>query len=164
MVGKSTVVRDIALKQIMPDIKNMVSSATNFAQGDILIFDTVSKLVRAPTAEAEGQYLLGIAALDVASGKPLSPYQGTAVDSAQAIPSLNGPLYGATFNMILKTGDSLSPGDLVYVYTTAGTSGVASTGTKAIGMYEGAAIVSAAASTVVEVLIGARFPNDVLKF
>jgi hypothetical protein len=172
MAGKSTVVRQIGEKQIFPDVKNLTTSAISYNQGQTLCFDSVTNLVRACTAQADSNNFLGIAALDVSSGKPLSPYQGTAVDASQAVPSMNGPLYGDTFLMTIKTGDSLTPGQDVYLYPSAGYNGVASsagvaaTGINPIGVYVGTqgTVSSAAASTQVECLIGARFPNNILKF
>jgi len=160
--------KQVAQKQLLPDIKAFVSSSTNFTQGDHQILDPSTYLVRAPTAESEAQYYLGYAAIDAASGKPLSPYPGTAVDAAAAIPSMPGPLFGNVASYTLKTGDSINPGANVYVYLpgsgTLPNQYVSSTGTKPIGMYEGAAITSAASGTLINVLIGARYPNDTLKF
>lgn len=164
MAGKNTEVKIIAPKQIMPDAKPVVSSATNFAQGDILILDTSTHLLRAPTAEGECSACMGIAAIDVSNGKPLSPYTGTAVDAAAAVPALDGPIYGNTFKMLAKGSDAFNPGDMVYAYIAGGTRYVSSSGTKAIGVYQGAAIASAVAGQEIECLIGARFPNDALKF
>lgn len=170
MAGKNTVVKQISTKQIFPDVKNLTNSSISYVQGQHLIFDSANHVVRAPTAESEASTYLGIASLDISSGKPVSPYQGTAVDAAQAVPSMNGPIYGDTFLMTLKTGDSLSPGDNVYVYLAAGVNGVGSsagaTGTKVIGVYVGTqgTISTAAAGLQIECLIGARFSNDSLKF
>lgn len=163
MAGKNTEVKIIAPKQLIADAKPVVSSAVNFAQGDILILDTSTALLRAPTAEAECSAFIGLAAIDVVSGKPASPYS-TAVDAAAAIPALDGPLYGNTFNMVAKTGDAFTPGCKVYAHIATGSRGVSVSGTKAIGIYQGKAIASAAAGQEIECLIGARFPDDVLKF
>lgn len=164
MAGKQTIVKDVALKQIFPDIKNVTASTASYSQGDHIVFDSTLHIARAPTAESEGSSYLGISMLDVSSGKPLSPYSGTAVDAAQAVPAMDGPAYGVTNMYVLKTGDSLSPGVSIYIDLATGSRGVASTGTKAIGVYQGAAISGSAAGLEIECLVGARFPNDVLKF
>jgi len=164
MSGKNTEVKIISPKQIIADAKPIVDSSVSFAQGDILILDTSTHLLRAPTAEAECSAFIGIAALDISSGKPLSPYIGTAVDAALAVPALDGPLYGNTYKMVAKTGDAFYPGDMVYAHIATGARGVSVSGTKAIGVYQGKAIASAAAGQEIECLIGARFPNDALKF
>jgi hypothetical protein len=161
----NTIVKQISEKQIFPNILGYVSSAVTFNQGDYLIFDPVNSLVRAATAEAEAASGLGIAALSISSGQPISPYQGTAVDAAQAAPAMNGPLYGDSALMVLKTGSTLALGAPVYLDIATGNQGVAASGTKAIGVYVGqSAITSSAAGLQVEVLIGARYPNDTLKF
>lgn len=163
MAGKNTVVKQVGEKQIFPDIKNFLDSTVDFNQGDILIFDTSTYLVRAATSEGEGAYLLGIANATVVDGKPALPYS-TANDAAIAATSIDGPLYGDTFKMILKTGSTLTPGQQVYADPGTSARGVASSGTKAIGVYQGAAVSSSAAGLEIEVLIGARYPNDTLKF
>lgn len=168
--GKNTIVKEVAIKQIIPDVKVFTNSSISYNQGDHLIFDTANNVVRAATAEGEGATYLGIAALDVVSGQPRSPYSGIGdADVNTAIPSESGPLYGMTAKFILKTGDALVRGAGVYIYVTAGGRGVASSagigpGTKPIGVYQGATISSAAAGQEIEVLVGARYPNDILKF
>lgn len=162
----NTILKEVATKQIFPNIKDLVSTAISFSQGDHLIFDASTHLVRAPTAETEASTYLGIAALNIVSGVPVGPYAGlTAVNAAQAIPAMNGPTYGDVVKFTLFTGDSINPGDQVFVKIVAGNNQVVSiTGTKAIGIYQGAAIASAAAGTQIAVLTGARYSNDTLKF
>lgn len=164
----NTIVKTIALNQLIPDIRGYVDDTVSFAQGDHLILDTTNHLVRAPTSEAEGATYLGVAAVDIEDGVPESPYS-TSNDGAISAPALNGPMYGVVAKMVLKTGDALNPGDNVYIYLTAGSRGVGSlsgaTGTKAIGIYAGQeAISSADAGQEIEVHVGCRAPNDVLKF
>ncbi len=168
--GKNTVVKEIATKQIFPDVKVLTNSSISYNQGDHLIFDTANNVVRSATAEGEGATYLGIATMDVVSGQPRTPYTGIAdADVNASIPSIDGPIYGITAKCVLKTGDSLLPGEQVYIYPTAGGTGVASSagigpGTKPIGVYQGAQVTTSAAGLQIEVLIGDRYPNDVLKF
>lgn len=165
MAGKNTEIKIIAPKQIFPEIKGLIDTSVSFNQGDLLILDAANDVVRAPTAEAEAQYLLGVAQIDIVDGLIRSPYQGTAVDAAQAGIAVNGPVYGNSYKMVLKTGDSLAIGDYVYAYPAGGANYVAATGTKPVGLYIGQVdIASAAAGTQIECLIGARFPNDAIKF
>ena len=159
----NTVVKEVAIKQILPDIKNFLNASSAFVEGDLVIYDASTYLVRAATAESELSALLGIAAVSVVNGKPPSPYS-TDVDASLAIPAQNGPIYGCTAKFTLKTGDALNPGAALYAYPAGGNQAVSASGTKQIGVYQGPAISSAAAGTVVEALVGARFPNDTLKF
>lgn len=163
-VGLNTITRSVAPKSIFESAKNVISSTTSFLQGDLLIFDTSTKVLRVAATEAEGATFCGVARLSISLGKPVSPYQGTAVDAAQAIVDIPGPTYGVVAKCIILTGDSVNPGDNIFLSPGVGTRGVASTGTKAIGTYEGPAIAGAAALTQIEVLLGARYPNDTLKF
>ncbi len=169
MAGKNTEVKQIAPKQIFPDVRGITSALSDWSQGDLLIFDTTSNIVRACTAEAEAAYSLGIAQQDVVDGVQTQPYGSLATGAQVVSMAVNGPLYGNSYNMVLKTGDSLSPGALVYPYPAGGAAAVAataaSTATKAIGVYVGhVAVASAAAGTQIECLIGANYPNQTLKF
>ena len=57
--GKNTVVRRVGTKQIFADMRAMISSASTWNQGDLLVFnDTLNKVVK-PAAEAEGLTFLG---------------------------------------------------------------------------------------------------------
>jgi hypothetical protein len=164
----NTVVKEIAIKQVFPDVKNLTDSTVSYFQGDIMIFDTTTKLVRAATAESECVTLLGIADANIYLGKPFSPYYNTPVDAAQAVPAINGPIYGMTAKLILKSGDSLTAGAAVFAYqnnsdTVYGKQYCQAAGTKAIGVYQGPAITGDGVAKV-EVLIGSRYPNDTLKF
>lgn len=163
--GKNTELRIVRPGTLVPDVKNFTSSVVTYNQGDFLIFDAVNSLVRAPTAEAECSTFLGVASLDVISGVPRSPYQGlTDVDAAQAIPSMLGPVYGNSFQGVVKTGVNLTPGIALYADIATAGNGVSPSGTKQVGIYQGPSVTTSAAGLVVEVLVGARWPNDSLKF
>lgn len=163
----NTIVKEVAQKQVFPDVKAYTTSVCSYAQGDIQIYDTTNNIVRAPTGEAEGSAMLGIAALDITSGKPVSPYS-TATDASQAVPALNGPLYGITALLVLKSADILYKGQYVYAYPTGGANQVAataaSTATAPIALYVGGSTVTGDGVIQVECLIGARYPNNTLKF
>jgi hypothetical protein len=165
MSGKNTITRNVAQKSIFESAKSVIGATTSFDQGDHLFFDTVNHVLAKPAAEADGVTYLGIARVTVALGKLASPYAGlTDVDASVAISDVPGPLYGVIAKCVLKTGDSLNPGDGVYLDPATGTRGVQAAGTKIIGIYQGKAIAAAAAGTEIEVLIGARYIGDVLKF
>lgn len=162
MAGKNRIVRSVSEKTIFPSAKSVVSSAVSFAQGDLLVFDDTANLLKLPAAEAEGATFVGIAIETIVDGKLASPYV-TDVDAAQAASEIPGPSYGVVAKLVLKTGDALNPGDLVYLDPASGTYHVQAAGTKAIGIYAGPAIASAAAGQQIEVLLGCRHPGDVLK-
>lgn len=158
------IVRQIGKKSLFPSAQKVISAAVSFNQGDLLVFDDTANLLKVPSAETEGSTFLGIAEVTVVLGKLQSPYTGTAVDASQAISDIPGPAYGVVAKLILKTGDSVNPGDPVYLYPTGGAQNVSVTGTKVIGVYQGAALASVAAGTQIECLLGCRHPSDSLVF
>ena len=153
--GKNLVNKQIREGTLFPDIKNMLATWVSFNAGDFLILDT--------TAESECVNFVGMAAVDVVNGQPRSPYS-TQVDASVANTSLQGPVYGDTYNLVLQTGSTISAGAAIYASpVAAGTEPntlVSATGTYQIGIYTGAAgtITSSAAGLSIEVLIGARYP------
>lgn len=152
-------------KCIFEDLQGKVASTTSFNTGDLLCWDATNHIVYLATAEGNGSTFLGMSDVSVTSGHLLSPYQGTDVDASQPSYEILGPKYSCQVLCVLKTGDSLNIGDSVYLDVATGTRGVTASGTKAIGIYAGrAAVSSAAAGTEIIVLLGARFPNDSLKF
>jgi len=148
-------------RSVFPDALNVIDSSVTFNQGDLLCLLS-NKLAKA-SLEADYASFLGIAPVTVVSGKLQSPYQGTAVDAAQAITAIPGPKYSVEAKMISKTGDAWAPGGAVYGDPADGPEYVSSAGTKQIGVYQGATIASAAAGQTVEVLLGHRYPGDALQ-
>lgn len=162
-LGKNTIVRSVAPKSLFESAKSVISAAVSFNQGDLLVFDGAANLLKKPALETEGITFLGVARVSIVNGKLESPYN-TDVVSSQALQDIPGPVFGVVAKCVLKTGDTIAPGDDVYLDPATGTRGVTVTGTKSIGTYQGIAIAGAAAGTEIEVLIGCRFPTDVLKF
>lgn len=161
---KNTLARSIGGKTMFPDIENVVSSATTFVEGDLLIFNDTTNRIERPAAEADGAFLIGVAPVAVTAGKPPQVYV-TDVDASAAIPAQMGPVYGNAYRVILKAGDAILPGDSLYLDVASGFQNVTKTaGTKAIGTYYGKALTAATGGTVIEILVGARWPNDTLKF
>lgn len=161
MAGVNKKVRDVALKTVVPDIKPMIDSTTSFNQGDLLVFNATSKKVVLPSLETEGATFLGVAPVTIVNGHVKDVY-GTDVDAATAITAVPGPEYGSVWKLVLKTGDAITAGALVYLDPASGTRHVSITGTKAIGVYQGAAL-TAVAGQEIEVLVGSRYPGDTLK-
>jgi len=139
---KNRIVRSVAPGSIFENAKPLVSSAISWNQGDLLYLDTVNHLLKPLDSDAHAATICGIARQTIVSGKPVSPYQGTAVDAAQAIEALAGPQHGVVAKMLLKAGDSFVPGGLVFYGTDAQT--VSSSGTNLVGVFQGPAITAAA--------------------
>lgn len=163
MGGKNTIVRSVAPKSLFESAKAVIDATVSFDQGDLLVFNDTTNLLKKPSLETEGVTFLGVARVSIVLGELASPYN-TDVVASQAIQDIPGPVYGVIAKCVIKTGDSINPGDAVYLDPGTGTRGVTVTGTKAIGLYQGAAIASAAAGTEIEVLIGCRAKDDTLKF
>lgn len=162
---KNKVVKEVSPKSVFPDASAIAGTLT-CNQGDFLVLDTSAHVLKAVTTGELGTNFLGIAAQTLSSGKPLSPIQGTDVDSSEGVPALAGPIYGVTAKVIANTGDAFVPGAPVYI-KDSGTRLVTSTqpmGAKAIGVYQGANIASAAANQEIECLIGANYPTGNLSF
>lgn len=160
---KNNIVRSVSPKSVFPDAQSVISGAVSYNQGDLLVFDDSANLIALPSAESDGATFLGLATETLVSGVLARPYT-TPVDASAAISAVPGPCYGVVAKLVLKTGSSLSPGDLVYLDPSTGAQAVQPTGTKAIGMYQGSTISSSSAGQLVEVLLGCRHPGDVLKF
>jgi hypothetical protein len=154
-VAKNRITRSVRPGSAFESAKQVVGSASTWNQGDLLYFDDSANLLKPVTADADAATFCGIARQSVVNGKPVSPYQGTAVDAAQAIEDLGGPQYGVIAKLKLKSGDSFSPGDLVYA-SSVDAQTVSVTGTNAIGIFQDAAIVAASGSEG-QVLLGLRF-------
>lgn len=157
-VAKNRIVQSIAPKSLFPECSVVVDSSVSYNQGDLLAL--ISGKIAAVTAEADGASFLGIAPQTVVSGKPKAVYSGTAVDAAQAIEALAGPVFGVVAKLKLKVGDSFTPGALVYC-TAVDAQTVSITGTHPIGTFQGAA-VTGAAGVEGPVLLAAILPSGMV--
>jgi hypothetical protein len=156
------IVKTIAPVAVFDDISGMLAASQTHNQCDFLIFDDSLNQVRKPTTEAECATFLGVARVDIVSGKLKPVYQGTDVDAAVAGGGIPGPIAGVEVKCVVKTGDTVAVGDLVYFDPATSARGITITGTKAIGVaMEG--ITGAAAGAEIRVHIGHRFPADALK-
>lgn len=147
-------------KSVFPDASTVIDATTSWEQGDLLFLD--SGLLKPIAAEVDAATFVGIAESTVVLGKVKSPYS-TATDAAAGAVPVVGGVYGVVAKMVAKTGDAFNPGDLVYS-VAANPQQVSSTGSKAIGIYQGGVVASAAAGSEVECLLGHRFPGDALAF
>jgi hypothetical protein len=162
MAGKNRIVRTVQKGTLFPSAKALVDSTSDWNQGDLLIFDDTTNKIRVAASEGEGSTFLGIAEQTVVDGILNVPYS-TDVDASRAVSEIPGPAHGVVAKLVLKTGAALNPGDLVYLNPSAGNYHVQEAGTKAVGVYAGAAISSASAGQEIEVLLGHRHPGDSLK-
>ena len=153
MSGLNTITRAVAPKSAFESAKNVISSAVSFNQGDLLVLDTTTHLLKVAALEADGANFQGVAVVTVVSGKIASPYN-TDVVASQSVQDVAGPVVGVVVKAILKTGEALNSGGLVYLDPATGTRGVAASGTKPVGVYQGAVISSAAAGQEIEIYIG----------
>lgn len=154
MSGKNIIVRNVAPVAVFESAKNVIDATISFNQGDLLFLDTTNHLLKTFAAESDSANFQGVAQATVVLGKIASPYN-TDVVGSQSVQDVPGPIVGVVAKLVLKTGDSLNPGQLVGLYPAAGTRGVSSTvTTNAIGVYQGALISSAVAGQEIEVFIG----------
>lgn len=160
---KNNIVRSVAPKSLFESALNVIDSTVSFNQGDLLRFDTSTRKLALIGAEANASTFLGVARVTVVSGKLASPYS-TSNDAATAIVDIPGPQYGVVASLTLKTGETLHAGALVYSDPSDGDQYVQASGTKAIGVYQGPGVTGSAAGLQVECLLGARYPDDALKF
>lgn len=140
----------------------LVASDQDWEQGDFLVYDSVNKLVKPPSDEAACVTFLGVARQTIVDGKEQQPYV-TATSAAQAKVGLAGPLFGVVCQFNLKSGDTFTQGALVYADVTSDKKTIQASGTKAIGVFQDPTI-TAASSDVGNVLVGARYPSDTLRF
>jgi hypothetical protein len=153
MAGKNRITRSNRPLSIFEGAKVVIGASTSFNQGDLLIFDAGDATIKHAAVEADGAGFVGIATTTVVNGKVASPYN-TDVVASQAVSEIAGPVHGVTAKLVLKTGDALAPGALVYLNPAAGAYHVQAAGTKAIGVMVGPAVVSAVAGQEVEILLG----------
>lgn len=161
-VAKNRIVREVNPDSIFPDASKYVDVASAWNQGDLLIFDDTTNLIRPLALEAEGETILGVAICTVVAGKLKLPYV-TDVDASQASGGIPGPRSGVIAKMVLKTGEAFSKGDLVYGDPSDPAVVSSTAGTKAIGCFVGQLDIGAAtAGQEGEILLGHRFPGDTL--
>lgn len=161
---KNRIVRTIALSAVFEDATALVTSSTSWNQGDLLVYDDSTYVIRTATSGGESSdsaLFLGIAVNTVASGALVGPYTGLATTARTAIGYMAGPVYGVEAALPLANGDTLVPGNLVYMKPSVSPQTVSASGTKAIGVYNGPAITGDGTLTV-NVRLGHRFPADTL--
>lgn len=152
-------------RSLFPSALPLLTSAVNYNQGDLLCLNTGSHIL-APAATGNVTNFLGVAVNTIVDGKPRSPYPGVPVNEAPS--DLAGPLFSVVVSLILDTGSTLNPGDLVYL-SAVGAQNVADSdpgSNGSIGIYTGTQGVfsSSTAGQKIDVLIGARYGMGSLVF
>lgn len=161
--AQNNIVKSVAPKSVFPDASQLITSAINYNQGDLLYLDTTNHLIKALDSDAHAANLLGVAMDTVVKGIIQRPYT-TAVDGSAAAGAIQGPVYGVVASFTIHTGDAVNPGDLVYAGADAQTVTTASGNSHAVGVYQGATIASAAAGTKINCLVGSQYPGGALVF
>lgn len=162
MAGINAVAREVNTNAVFVDIHGLVDATVSFAQGDLLIFNSGSGLVALPAAESEGASFLGVAPVTVVAGKLPAAYLSDVTPGTPAIP---GPQFGDDYKVILKAGDTMAVGALVYLDPINGTRHVQASGTKAVGVYVGTkSVTGATGGSEIVCKLGTRFPSDALKW
>lgn len=155
-VAKNNIVRSVAPNAVFESALNVISAASDINQGDLCFFDDTANVIKAVTAETDSATFLGVSRVTLVDGKPVSPYPGTSNAAAISFQDVPGPQYGVEAELILKTGDTFNPGDLVYC-TAVDAQTVSSAGaTAAIGVYLGKTVTATAGQTGI-IRIGNRF-------
>lgn len=155
MSGVNKITATVAQETLFPDATALHGSSTTYNQGDLLVLDTSTHLIKVQALEADSAKFLGVAPETVVNGKLPAVY-ATDVDASAARTALPGPVKGVRLKVVLKTGDSLNPGDKVGLDPATlpvGRGVTATIVTESIGVYGGPAISSAAAGTEIEIYL-----------
>jgi|SRR6185437_42465 len=167
--GKNTEVREIATRSVFADMKALISSSSTWNQGDLLEINPSTHVVQLVTSSSTGANFLGVSPVPVVDGNMPSVYQ-TAVDASVAVIDMAGPVYGSVYSVVLKAGDSINPGQGVYIDQSAAGSGtVGNRGVTVtqpssgviIGWYQGPALTAATGGSEIPVLIGQNYAPGV---
>lgn len=154
MAGFNKITRTVNQKSLFESAKALVDATISWNQGDLIYLDTTNHLLKAVTAETQSADFMGVARQTIVNGKVASPYN-TDVVASQAIADIAGPVTGVIAKVILKTGDSINPGQFVGLDPASGTRNVSVTiTTNAVGVYQGPALTTVAAGTEIEVYFG----------
>ena len=167
MAGVNATKRKVATNFVVADITNLLATSISFNEGDLLFLDSTNHIVTKLVGETDGIAFIGIASVTVVNGLLPASYV-TDVDASLKTPAIAGPTFGDEYEVILKAGDTVHAGDVVYADPVSSSRGVQASGTKIIGVYTGAqgASVTGATTTgsAIWCKLGARYPGDTLKF
>lgn len=145
-------------KSLFDSALPVLSSAVTYNQGDLLAFNTSSKVLKV-AATGDGANFLGVAINTVVNGLPKQAYTGTAVDASVGMSDMGGPLYAVVAQLYLTSGDAFVLGAPVYLTADAQTITVTQPGSDpSVGVFVGpSAITPAASGTKGDVKLGLRY-------
>lgn len=154
MAGYNKITRSVNPKSVFESAQSLVDATISWNQGDLLYLDSTAHLLKPVTAETQSADFMGVARQTIVLGKVASPYN-TDVVASQAISDIAGPQTGVVAKVILKTGDTIAPGQVVGLDPASGFRNVSVTVTTVpVGVYQGPAITTAPAGTEIEVYFG----------
>lgn len=161
--ARNNVVRTLTNNSLFESALPVLSTSSNWNQGDLIAFDSTNKILNAITGTGSAANLCGVANQTIVAGVVPSPYQGTQVDASVGFSDLQGPSFGNVYSMVLKSGDAFTPGITVFATTDPQTVSVTSAGT-AVGIFVGRAVTPAVTGTFGDCLIGANYGPSGVKF
>jgi len=161
--GRNNLVRSVNPQSLFESAYPVLSSACNWNQGDMLMYDATNNILNAVTGTGSAANLVGVAVQTIVNGKVPSPYQGTMVDASQGISDIAGPQYGCVFSMFLTSGNTFTPGLPVYIGADAQTVTTTAVGSS-VGIYQGVEVTPSGTGTLGNVLIGARYGLGGIQF
>lgn len=162
-VATNNVVRTLSNMSLFESAKPVLSTSCTWNQGDMIAFDITNKILNAVTGSGSSVNLCGVANQTIVNGVVPSPYLGTQVDASVGLSDLQGPSYGNVYGMVLKSGDSFTPGASIYATVDPQTVTVTAAGS-AVGLFVGVAVTPAVTGTRGDCLIGANYGPSGTKF
>lgn len=154
--------KSVAPKSLFDDATPLVSAAISWNQGDLLWYDAATSLIKTITeATAQSVTFLGVARVKVVLGLLVSPYQGTAVDASEKAHGIPGPIANVTAELTMATGVTFNPGNLIYAVDSDPQLVTTVADGRAIGIYQGKAVASAAAGQKGEFYIKANYGDEI---
>ncbi|NDD54409.1 hypothetical protein EBZ39_11135, partial [bacterium] len=93
-IAKNNIVRSVRPSSVFESALALVDATVSYNQGDLLYLDSVTSLIKPVASDPDAASVLGVARQTIINGKLISPYQGTAVDAAQALSDIAGPQFG----------------------------------------------------------------------
>lgn len=147
-------------KFIFRKLDPYVSSASNWDQGDMLVYNSSTKLVGPKPSGETGANLIGIAQSKVVNGSQATPFASFTENAAALGQDGISPAdFGGTYLMESDGSITFNPGDKIYP-GTSGTKRVTNVANSqvCIGVYDGAAVTLTIGQTLA-CKIGAVYPS-----
>ncbi len=142
---------------VIPEVSGLVDSSIDWKQGQFLFLDkTAHQIKPIATESTDSGTFLGVAQQSITNGVEDGPYTGL-TDTTPGSSAIAGPIEGVEVEVVLKTGETLVAGQLLYA---SDADEVKASGTHYIGVYTGnKAIAGSAAGLKVLMRVIARYPD-----